>query len=91
MERNWSGGVTDEWQQGGRDNQRIGSILSSDKYLNFKGASADTGMWKLHPSPAPPPSSTTPASPLSQSSHHAAVFRSQQRVAAASTGRSIVP
>lgn len=76
--------------RGGRDNQRIGSISSSDKYLNFKGACADTGRWELHPSPAPPPS-PTPASPLSQSSHHAAVFRSQQRVAAASTGRSIVP
>lgn len=55
MERKWSSGVTDEWQQRGRDNQRNGSISSSDKYLNFKGASADTGMWKRGTSPAPPP------------------------------------
>lgn len=59
MERNWSGGGTDEWQQRGRDNQRNGSIFSSDKYLNFKGASADTGMWKCctataQPHPPPP-------------------------------------
>lgn len=57
MEGNWSGGVTDEWQQRGRDNQRNGSISSSDKYLNFKGASADRGDVDVphHPSPAPPP------------------------------------
>lgn len=54
MERKWSSGVTDEWQQRGRDNQRNGSISSSDKYLNFKGASADTGMWKRGTSPAQP-------------------------------------
>lgn len=57
MERNWSGGVTDEWQQRGSDNQRNGSISSSDKYLNFKGAPTDTGDVDVphHPSPVPPP------------------------------------
>lgn len=33
----------------------LDQFLARDKYLNFKGASADTGMWKLQPSPAPPP------------------------------------
>lgn len=80
MERNWSGGVTDEWQQRWRDNQRNGSISSSDKYLNFKGASADMGGGEggggsSAQTPAPPPPSPL-ASPLSQSSPHAAVFRS---------------
>lgn len=57
MGRNWSGGVTDEWQQRGRDNQRNGSISSSDKYLNFKGAPTDTGDVDVphHPSPTPTP------------------------------------
>lgn len=38
-----------------RDNQRIGSISSSDKYLNFKGACADTGEVEAPAQPSPPP------------------------------------